>query len=1017
MFRIRARRAALLAALAILPFAPPRAEARGGGGCLEEGSLVETPGGAVPVERLSPGDEVLASSGGRLVRSRVAACFEVHPAETIEISAGGRVLRLTSEHPVAAEAPGLFRMAAALRPGDRVLVAVGARLAPAPVLSVRRVKATRPAYNLLVSPGGTFVANGFLVHNKGCFLPDAPILKSDGTQVPIRDVRAGDLLLASDSGGKVTAAKVLEVLVHEVDEYCVVRTRAATLKVTEEHPFFVGGGAFKTLGLLKPGDSVFVFDGLGLRAEPILGIERVRARTAVYNLRTDAPNTFFAWGVLVHNKGGGCLEAGTLVGTPAGSAPVERLRPGDEVMASRAGGVEPSRVLGCFEVHPSEYLEISAGGRVVRVTAEHPLAVAAGDGSAPASGDFRTASSIRAGDRLLVSAAGRLAPAPVLSVRRVKASRPAYNLLVSPGGTYFANGLLVHNKGCFLPDAPILKSDGTQVPIRDVRAGDLLLASDSGGKVTAAKVLEVLVHEVDEYCVVRTRAATLKVTEEHPFFVGGGAFKMLERLKAGDSVFVFDGLGLRPEPILGIERVRARTTVYNLRTDAPNTFFAWGVLVHNKGGFGGGGRSWGGRGGGGGGDPQVALIVIGCVVGFIILVNLVNRRAEADEDLDFCHGRSAIEKKAGKTRRLVDFVAKQDPTFRHETLVGTARATFTKLQECWEKREYGPMEPLLMPDLYRQHLAQIRGMIRNHEINVIAGLHVEAVDVVNVRYTEKQDLREFTALITARATDHYVDDRTKKWLRGDEGPARFQEFWTFQQQDGRWLLREIEQTRESDALKDENFFEPFTEQGLRDIYGETLAQGPAGPWLSKAEETKDTKIERLLGFLVQTDRMWDRRAMLERARQVFLRVYLAYEAGDDCGVPADDLFPDVASRFLERIRDRRSKGVTVSYRNLCVRKVELVLVRNCNDNANDEYVVRIRAHAQRSFSQNGKEMSRQEYVSPFTEYWTFGRLGGAWKLKGILPEAGGEAAAAQENVDEGSSGQMLEWFYNHSRPA
>ena len=66
--------------------------------------------------------------------------------------------------------------------------------------------------------------------------------------------------------------------------------------------------------------------------------------------------------------------------------------------------------------------------------------------------------------------------------------------------------------------------------------------------------------------------------------------------------------------------------------------------------------------------------------------------------------------------------------------------------------------------------------------------------------------REFAALITASARDYYLDDRTQEFLRGDDAPASFQEFWTFQRLNGAWLLREIEQSRESDALKDENFF-------------------------------------------------------------------------------------------------------------------------------------------------------------------------------------------------------------------
>ena len=170
-----------------------------------------------------------------------------------------------------------------------------------------------------------------------------------------------------------------------------------------------------------------------------------------------------------------------------------------------------------------------------------------------------------------------------------------------------------------------------------------------------------------------------------------------------------------------------------------------------------------------------------------------------------------------------------------DTLSAAASATFTKLQECWQSREYEPMKPLLMPDLYAEHCQEIAGLVHQHEINLLEGLSVERVDLVNVRYTNDADHREFTALITARARDYYIDDRTRKFLRGDASPQEFQEFWTFQLQKGQWILREIEQTRESDVLKEENFFEPFTDHDVGQVYGAAAGKaGPAGPWLESA---------------------------------------------------------------------------------------------------------------------------------------------------------------------------------------
>jgi predicted lipid-binding transport protein (Tim44 family) len=345
-----------------------------------------------------------------------------------------------------------------------------------------------------------------------------------------------------------------------------------------------------------------------------------------------------------------------------------------------------------------------------------------------------------------------------------------------------------------------------------------------------------------------------------------------------------------------------------------------------------------------------------------------------------------------------------------------AESTFRKLQECWGKREYGPMEPLLMRALFLQHITQLQGLARNHEINRIDDLRVEKVDIINVRYPEKSDQREFSALITASACDYYVDDRNQKYLRGDKSSARFQEFWTFQRSGDRWLLREIEQSGESDLLKEENFVEMLTDQTLQGIYGgEAVIEGAAGPWLEKGAAVKATRIDRLLNFLVQTDKLWNRQQMIERARQVFLSVFLARESGDPAQVAEAGLFPDVVASLRKQILQWKMDGMNVEYRNLCVRKTELILVRNFTDPARDEFTVRISAHAQKMIRKGRQILSEQTYVTPFEEYWTFGRLDGAWKLKEVLPTASGEELIAEDNVDEDSSPGQLQWYYRQPR--
>jgi len=443
-------------------------------------------------------------------------------------------------------------------------------------------------------------------------------------------------------------------------------------------------------------------------------------------------------------------------------------------------------------------------------------------------------------------------------------------------------------------------------------------------------------------------------------------------------------------------------------------------VTHNKGGSSSSSRS-SSRSGGGSSDigETIGWILFGfmMLIGIGVIFSFIKRKAKGkSENLDFVYDRNKIIPKADKTEKLLAFLSQQDPSVSPVELVRLTESTFKKLQERWQARNYDPMKPLMMPDLFDQHTAQLEGLVRNHEINRIENLKVERIDLVNVRYTEKPDQREFTALITASARDYYVDDRTGKFLRGDTAPARFQEFWTFHRMKDRWLLREIEQTGESDVLKDENFAEMLTGETIKGVYGEVgKKKGEAGPWLEKEAGEKATRIERLLNFLVQTDKLWNRNQMLERARQVFLSVYLAKESGVPDQVPAQDLFPEISEHLRAQVRQWQTEGLKVEYRNLCVRKVELILVRNFANRAKDEYTVRISAHAQRIVRKGERITSEQEYVTPFEEYWTFGRLDEEWKLKEVLPPGRGKKVIAQENVDEEGSPGQLQWYYRQPR--
>ncbi|MCG6537947.1 MAG: hypothetical protein L7F78_25340 [Syntrophales bacterium LBB04] len=77
--------------------------------------------------------------------------------------------------------------------------------------------------------------------------------------------------------------------------------------------------------------------------------------------------------------------------------------------------------------------------------------------------------------------------------------------------------------------------------------------------------------------------------------------------------------------------------------------------------------------------------------------------------------------------------------------------------------------------------------------------------------------------------------------------------------------------------------------------------------------------------------------------------------------------------------------------------------------------MRIDAHAQKIVRKGETIFSEQEYVTPFEEFWTFGRRLARWKLKEVLPPARGKRLVEEENVDEESSPGQLEWYYRQTR--
>jgi len=703
--------------------------------------------------------------------------------------------------------------------------------------------------------------------------------------------------------------------------------------------------------------------------------------------------------------GGGCFEKGTLISTSKGLRSIENLKIGDHVYSRSKNHRQLATIVSTTQIIPNQYMVIKIPKHELHVTKEHLIATKLGV--------YRKATSLTTNDRIMTWQNDQWQSVKIIKISHIKSRIPAYNLLVDSGSTYIANNILVHNKGCFLPSTPILRSDGTSIAISAIKIGDQVKAYEPNEKIISSTVRHILKHQVKSYYILTTDKIILHVTAEHPFYVGHDTFKTVETLRIGDVIYGYDGKQLTKQSIINIKKIKKLTTVYNLQTDEPHTYFASGIAVHNKGGGGGHG---GGHSCAQNDEACQKRVRVSFLFGMIlIIIYIIYAIKNRSQDLDYLNSRSNIERKSKKTMKLIRFLARQDSNMNPDYLTQRAREIFLKLQDCWISRNYDPMIDLMMPDIYKQHCRQIQSMIQNHEINKLRGLRLDYIDLVNVRYTEKEYQREFTALITAAVADYYVDDRNNKFLRGNKSLESFQEFWTFELEPDGWRLRDIEQARESDYLKEENYAEMFTDLQIEKIYDDRIDDlGTQGPWLPKAVAQKENKVDRMLNFLSKSNKMWDRQSMITRVRTVFTQVHLSLEAGKLYDDTRNMLFPKMAEQIQNTLDNWRTSGNTIEYRNFCIRKVEIVLVESFDDKSKNEFTARISAHAQIIHCTNGEIISKDTDVTLFIEYWEFGQLDNEWKLKSAKLKDEKDIINA-ENTEEGSSPELIKWYYTKKR--
>lgn len=174
--------------------------------------------------------------------------------------------------------------------------------------------------------------------------------------------------------------------------------------------------------------------------------------------------------------------------------------------------------------------------------------------------------------------------------------KPAYTPNPSNGNS--GNGGSGGDGGCFLAGTTIIMTDGSLVNIENIQTGNQIKSFDLEKKeITVSEVQETKNFTRENYYLVKLNNGTiLEVTGDHPlytkkqFYEGWASLEpvqtqikygmVVKQLDAGDFLFDYKDSFIE---IDDVELVESETQVYTITVGSTHTFFADGVLVHNKG--------------------------------------------------------------------------------------------------------------------------------------------------------------------------------------------------------------------------------------------------------------------------------------------------------------------------------------------------------------------------------------------------------------------------------------------------
>ena len=304
-----------------------------------------------------------------------------------------------------------------------------------------------------------------------CFVAGTKILIADGSTKNIEDIEVGDIVLSwNEDTNQLQSSKVVKLIQPVHDDMLVIRfSNDVVNENTFDHPYYVKDKGWCSYSptltkerydidseLLEVGDICYFNNGEELEEVEISSIKENWGEVQTYIFELDNNYTFFANGILTHNK---CFPSGTKITMGDNTIKnIENVVSGEKVFSYNLKTNEKDvSLVGEVEELIDELFVLNEG--MIETSNQHPFYVLKKDGSKVWASLDKEATilnfptlhyvkELELGDKLLTQDDGWV---ELTSIEKKPGSYTAYNLLsVGENENYYANGFLVHKESVSL---------------------------------------------------------------------------------------------------------------------------------------------------------------------------------------------------------------------------------------------------------------------------------------------------------------------------------------------------------------------------------------------------------------------------------------------------------------------------------------------------------------------------------------------------------------------------------------